>query len=454
MAINALERFVADHAKTISKSPPPKITPTGKSVGIVGSGPAGLTCAYHLALRGHAVTIFEAESELGGLLRYGIPSYRLPKDVLNEEVEDILALGIEARVDSRVEELEEVRGNHDAVFVATGFGIGGSIGIPGEDGEGVMEALEFLRRVNSGALSDIQGKVLVIGGGNAAIDAARSALRLGGAPTIVYRRSRAEMPAYEPEVEEAQKEGVTIRFLTQPVQIIREDGRLALVECVRNKRADLDDSGRRKAVPIEGSNFPMEADAVIVAVGERPDDTLFDTGLLSRSLPEEHAEEANMLSDGVYAGGDLMSPQRTVAHAIGSGRRTAMQIDRYLGGSGKDPADYITGATVKFDELNLDYFEPKPRVRIPMLSLQERERNFEEICHGLDIDAAVNEAKRCFHCGVCISCDNCFIFCPDIAVKKDENGVYAIDYDYCKGCGICVHECPRHAMSINEEIRK
>ena len=439
IAIHALERFVSDQAEPIDKSLRQKIRPSGKSVGVIGSGPAGLTCAYHLALRGHSVTMYEAESELGGLLRYGIPAYRLPRDVLDAEVNDILELGIEVRAGERVEDLEKARVDHDSLFMATGFGLSRKLGIAGEEGDGVIDAIEFLKLANGGAAPDIKGKALVVGGGNAAIDAARVARRLGAESTVMYRRSRAEMPAWAPEVEEAEREGVAIRFLAQPVDIFRENGRIIMIECVRNQLGDGDDSGRRAPSPIEGSNFPVEADTVIVAVGERPDEVLVDPGL----LPE-----------GVFAGGDLTSPQRTVAHAIGSGRRAAISIDKFLGGEGKDPADDLGREVVKYEGLNPDYFVPKSRMRIPKLPLHERGHNFKEVFRDIGVEAAIEEADRCFHCGACVACDNCFIFCPDIAVKKDKGGIYSIDYDYCKGCGICVHECPHDAMSIDEEVRE
>jgi 2-oxoacid:acceptor oxidoreductase delta subunit (pyruvate/2-ketoisovalerate family) len=439
IAIHALERFISDNAESGSKKPYERTTPTGKSVGIIGSGPAGLTCAYHLALRGHSVTIYEAESELGGLLRYGIPAYRLPRDVLDGEINDILELGVEVRAGERVDDLEKVRTDHDSLFVATGFGLSRKLGIPGEAGDGVIDAVEFLKRANGGATPDIKGKVLVVGGGNSAIDTARVVRRLGAEPTVMYRRSRAEMPAWAPEVEEAEREGVAIRFLTQPLEIICENGSVVVVECVRNRLGEPDDSGRREPSPIEGSNFPVEADTVIVAIGERPDETFVDPG----SLPE-----------GMFVGGDLTSPQRTVAHAIGSGRRAAVAIDKFLDGKGKDPADYLGREVVTYEGLNPEYFAPKSRMRIPKLPLHERERNFKEVFKDIGGEAATEEADRCFHCGACVACDNCFIFCPDIAVKKDTGGIYSIDYDYCKGCGICVHECPRDAMSIDEEIRE
>jgi len=454
IAIHTLERFVSDNANTGEHAPGRKMKPTGKSVGVIGSGPAGLTCAYHLALRGHAVTIYEAETQLGGLLRYGIPAHRLPKEILDAEIEEILELGIEARTGERVDDLERIRGAHDATFVATGLGASNRLGIPGEEGDGVFDAIDFLKRINSGAAPDIGGKAVIVGGGNAAVDSARAALRLGAAPTIVYRRSRAEMPAYRAEVEEAEREGVAIRFLTQPVEIIRDNGRVVLIDCVRNRLGEADESGRREPIPIEGSNFPIEADTVIVAVGERSDDALVDAGALSEAVSDGSTDAPSRKPADVFAGGDITSPQRTVAHAIGSGRRTAALIDRFLGGSGEDPADYLAREIAGFDDLNLEYFTTRPRIRIPMMPLSERERNFGEIQLGISAGAAAEEAGRCFHCGACVECDNCLIFCPDLSVKKDGDGNYYIDYDYCKGCGICVHECPRDAMSIDEEIRK
>ncbi|GAB4341025.1 MAG: NAD(P)-binding protein [Candidatus Abyssubacteria bacterium] len=437
VAIHSLERFVSDHARSIDTLERPRVEKSGKRIGVVGSGPAGLACAYHLALRGHDAVVYEAETELGGLLRHGIPAYRLPKDVLNEEIEDILALGIDVRTGVRVEDFEELRATHDAVFVATGLGVSKRLGIPGEAGEGVMSALDFLNRVNSGAAPELRGKVVIVGGGNAAIDAARAAVRLGEAPTILYRRSREEMPAYPPEVEEAEREGVAIHFLAEPVEIIRENGRPILLECVRNQLGEIDKDGRKKPIAIKGSNFFVEASAVIVAIGEGPETTF--------------SELYQSKSSNVFFGGDLIVPQRTVAHAIGSGRRAAMEIDRCLGGCGQDPAGVMEGPVVRFEDINIDYFVRTPRARVPMLSLGERQGNFSEVCLGLEPSAALEEAGRCFHCGACISCDNCFDLCPDIAVRKTTDGRYLIDYDYCKGCGICVHECPRNAMSIAEE---
>ncbi|MBI5119322.1 2-oxoacid:acceptor oxidoreductase family protein [Candidatus Poribacteria bacterium] len=486
VAINSLERFVADHAKALGGASPPKAVETGKRVGIIGSGPAGLSCAYHLALRGHSVTIYEAEGKLGGLLRYGIPAYRLPKDVLDEEIEDIIRLGIEVRTGARIEDLNELRGLHDVLFVATGLGKENRLHIPGEEGKGVMGALKLLRLVSCGSRPDVGGKALIVGGGNAAVDAARSALRLGARPTIIYRRSREQMPAYAPEVEEAQKEGVNIIYLAQPVEIVRKDGRVIGCACVRNQLGEADDSGRGRPAPLEGSNFFVEADSVIVAAGEHPDDQLIDaySGTPCRPAkagsPNKLTLDDNgafrILSDVVFAGGDLISATRTVAHAIGSGRQAALLLDKSLGrssgtvpiygprlpgrrigtvpDSGENHAESRNGEAVGFENINLDYFRAGPRVPTPMLPIREREGNFVEIISGVGSEAAAREAGRCFHCGACISCDNCYVYCPDLAIKKLPDGAYSIDYDYCKGCGLCVHECPRNAMAIAEEASR
>lgn len=441
IAIHALERFVGDQSKVRIK---PSVSASGKKIGVIGSGPAGLTCAFHLALLGHAVTVYEAEAEPGGLLRYGIPAYRLPKDVLQEEVDDILSTGIELKTGTRIEDLDDAAHKHDAVFVAVGYGNSRSLQISGESEDGVIDAIAFLKMVNSGQAPSVGNAAIVIGGGNAAVDAARTAVRLGADTTIVYRRSKAEMPAYPPEVEEAQKEGVTIRYLTSPTEIIRDEHGSLLLACVGNRLGEPDESGRRRPEPIADSQFVLQANTVISAVGEAPDGRL-----VAQAFADE---DARSLKKNVFIGGDLISPNRTVAYAIGSGRRAAVLIHASFGGSVQDPAAYPEHQVVKFESLNMDYFRHRARVRLGMLSLAERKGSFAEVSRALGSLSAAEEAARCFHCGACISCDNCRVYCPDVAVKKLKDG-YAIDYDYCKGCGICVFECPRNAMSLDEEER-
>jgi 2-oxoacid:acceptor oxidoreductase delta subunit (pyruvate/2-ketoisovalerate family) len=446
IAIHALERFIGDEAKI--KSRRSDVATTGMSIGVVGSGPSGLTCAFHLAQMGHSVTVYEAEAEPGGLLRYGIPAYRLPKDVLGEEIHDILNVGIELKTGTRIDDIEELRRRHNAVFYGAGFGSSQKLDIPGEENDGVMDAVNFLKLINSGQSPTIGKSVIVVGGGNAAVDAARSARRLGADATILYRRTKSEMPAYAPEVEEAEKEGVTIRYLTQPSEIIRDSNGALLVLCSQNRLGEPDESGRRQPIAVAGSQFILQGDTIIVAVGERPENRV-----LSQNFISESSGGAKKLKEGIFVGGDLITVNRTVAHAIGSGRRAAVLIHAWLGGSAEDPAAYPEHEIVPFEKLNLDYFPHKPRVRLPMLSLREREKNFAEIYRVINSRAAAEETERCFHCGACISCDNCRLYCPDIAVRKSVEGEYSIDYDYCKGCGICVYECPRNAMSIRQEVR-
>ncbi|RJP18843.1 MAG: FAD-dependent oxidoreductase [Candidatus Abyssobacteria bacterium SURF_5] len=444
IAIHALERYIGDHTK--SKVGKYKFPQTGKRIAVLGAGPAGLTCAFHLARLGHSVTIFEAETEPGGLLRYGIPAYRLPKDVLCEEIDNILSLGIDLKTGTAINDLEELRQRHDAVFLASGFGSVRKLGIPGEEEERVIDALSFLKLVNSGRIPAIGKTVLVIGGGNAAVDAARSALRLGAQPTLLYRRTRNEMPAYAPEVEEAQKEGVAIRYLVQLSEIARDAGGGLLVACEQCRLGEPDRSGRRQPEPLAGSRFLLQADTVITAIGEAPDNRLMEQALTQSKASAE-------LRENVFIGGDLVTSIRTVSHAIGSGRRAAILIHASLGGSIEDPAAYPEHDVARFESLNMDYFPHKPRIRLPMLSLRERERTFQEIYRDIHSHSATEEAGRCFHCGACIACDTCRIYCPDIAIRKSGAADYSIDYDYCKGCGICAFECPRNAMTLDEETR-
>jgi len=472
-AINALERFLGDYAYQSGKQfSPPKEKRKGK-VAIIGSGPAGLSCAYHLASLGYQVTIFEGQPKLGGVLRYGIPSYRLPKDILDQEIENILSLGVEVRTDTRLgkEVTWKALKPYSAIFIATGAWKSVPLQIPGEEAGRVMSGLEFLQKVNSGETIKLGQRVAIIGGGNTAMDAARSALRLGAKPLVIYRRTKEEMPAWEEEVAEAEEEAIEFIFLISPVKIITESGKVKGIECLKNLLGPPGKDGRPQPQPIEGSNFILQVDTVISAIGEVPDFSF---------LPEEMQKSAGSLivnetgttsMPKVFAGGDVVAQPRTVSYAIGSGKKAAIAIEATL--QGKDAAEALRQArwgekgsismdrykqggldgpaeeVVKFSELNTAYFQPKKRKPREKLPAAERTSGFAEVNLGISRETALEEAKRCFNCGVCNLCHNCFLFCPDMAIsaRPDQQG-YAINLDYCKGCCICVEECPRGAISV------
>ena len=476
-SINALERFVGDQAFQSGKRFPPPQEKKREKVAIIGSGPAGLSCAYHLSSLGYGVTLFEAQPKLGGVLRYGIPSYRLPKDILDQEIDNILSLGVEAKTGVRVG--KDVRWaelkNFDAVFVAAGAWKSLPLKVPGEDAKGVMSGLEFLQRVNSGQPVDPGQRVAIIGGGNTAMDAARSALRLGAKPLIIYRRTREEMPAWEEEVSETGEKSIEFIFLSSPVKIVTENGKVKGVECIKNLLGPIGKDGRREPRPIEGSNFTLPVDAVISAVGETPDFSFLPEELRQStgSLPVDETGATGV--KGVFAGGDIIAQPRTVSYAIGSGKKAAMAVDATLRGKNaveglrsarwgekgslsmarykKGGTDGIAPEVIPFSALNTAYFKRQVRKRKEKLPLSRRTSGFSEVNLGLSPDSALYEAKRCFNCGVCNLCHNCFIYCPDLAIsaRPDKQG-YDINYDYCKGCCICVEECPRGAISV--EVKK
>jgi len=476
--INALERFMADAASRKGRRLSFKREKRKEKIAVIGSGPAGLTCAYHLARMGYGVTVFEAFPVLGGMLRVGIPEYRLPKKVLEEEIDQILELGVKVEINARLgadfllSDLKE----YPAVFLAMGNHRSKSLGIPGEDSAGVMSGLEFLRNVSLGKEVALGKRVAVIGGGNTAFDAARSALRLGAKPFIVYRRTREEMPAFPGEILEAEEEGIEVSYLVSPTRLIAENGKISRLECLKNRLGPADEDGRRRPVAIKGSNFFLEVDQVISAIGEDAD---------LAALPKRIGLKENVIltdergatkQKGVFAGGDIIQQPRTVVHAIGSGKRAAIFIDSFLKGEKweglfdglrigergslsmkrylQEESERVplSSKTVHLKDLNLDYFEYKKRKKMPKTQTSKRLGSFEEVNLSLSEETAREEANRCFNCGVCNLCDNCYIFCPDVAIQKQgEDGPNVIDYDHCKGCGICVEECPRDALVMEEE---
>ena len=471
VSINALERFVADATTRARSRHLDRCEQRPERVAIVGSGPAGLSCAYHLARLGYHADVLEALPVPGGILRVGIPEYRLPLDILNREIHDIEALGVRIRTNTRVDKhfLDKHGREYQAVFMATGAHKSQRLSISGEEGENVFAGLSFLRGVRMEEKVSPGKRVAIIGGGNTALDAARSALRLGSRPLIVYRRSEEEMPAFQAEIDEALEEGVEIEFLTQPVKVIRENGRVVGLECVTMRLGDEDASGRKRPVPIDHSNFTLDVDGILVAIGETSNAGFVEDwgGLTMEDIP-------GCESRGIFFGGDLVSPYRTVSHAIGSGKRGAIAIDAYLrkeqpsgildaiqigetGGISMrkylDP-EYraLSRHVVTFEELNTAYFEPMQRVDRDRAPVASRIRDFREVNKGLSRQQARHEAERCFNCGTCNECENCYVFCPDVSILRNMKKLkHDINYDYCKGCGICFAECPRNAISLVEE---
>ncbi|MBS3905597.1 MAG: FAD-dependent oxidoreductase [Syntrophaceae bacterium] len=477
IAIHALERFVADFGSCLSRKTGKAGEKRKEKVAIIGSGPAGMSCAFHLARLHYDVTVFESFSLAGGMLRMGIPSYRLPKDILNREISDIEALGVEIRTgvslgeDLRLEDLKD----YQAVFISTGAHRSRGLRIPGEKEKGVLSGLDLLKKINLSKRVKLGDKIAVIGGGNTAMDVARSVIRLGKKATILYRRSREEMPAFEDEILEALEEGVKIRYLVNPIRVGQKDG-LKRLECLRMELSEKDESGRRRPVPIPNSNLFIDSDHVVIAAGEEIEASFLPEGLEKKEGIILTRRDGSAGIKGVFAGGDLTSNQRTVAHAIGSGKKAAMAIDCFFKGKdgeeviiqhliGEGPSLSIFGYlhpgerlrnshVVTFEELNMDYFEPAKRQGESKSAVKERIKGFKEVSSTLSEGVALDEAERCFSCGTCNECENCYVFCPDGSIlKREELFPHQVDYDYCKGCGICFTECPRGAISLQGEAK-
>jgi len=425
VAIRALKRAVADWAREHADEVeiPRRGERTGKRVAIVGSGPAGLTCAYHLARKGHEVTVFEALPVPGGMLAVGIPDYRLPKDILQEEIRHVENLGVEIKTGVRIEKLEDVEG-YDAVFVAAGAHRSRKLNIPGEEQEGVLYAARFLRRVNLGEEVGIRGRVLVIGGGSAAIDSARTAFRLGADEVVIcYRRTMSEMPASHEEVQQAIEEGVKFEFLISPVEIV-VDGKVRGVKFIKNRLGEVDESGRPRPVPIPGTEFIMEADAVIVSIGQMPDTSfLKDWGIEitnnGRVLVDEYLQTSRK---GVFAGGDAVRGPATVVEAIADGIHAAECIDAFLRGAIPN-VERREERVVPLEEVHIRGVVGERRVPIPKRPVVRR-TGFQEVELAYSEEAAIREAGRCLNCSVCSVCRECERHCEANAIVHSQEDTH------------------------------
>lgn len=485
VAIRALKRLVADIEREQGRVRSELIPKTHREkIAIIGAGPAGLSAAYDLAKLGYSVTVYEHMPEPGGMMRYGIPSFRLQKFVVANEIAYIKDLGVEIK--TGVEFGKDItlysllNEGYKAIFIAIGAQLSRKLGILGEDLAGVIHAVEFLRNVSLGKHVDVGERVAVIGGGNSAIDAARTARRLGAKEVmILYRRSRNEMPALPLEIEAAEEEGIRLHFLVAPKRIIGEGGKVKAIECLRMKLGEPDAGGRRRPLPIEHSEHMYEVDMVIPAIGQLPDTSCLPPILLDvgeekarkkTSTVPAHAVTLETSIPGVFAGGDVVTGPVSIIEAIGAGKRAAVSIARYLNGqdlkTGREEVEETTWVK------NWESVTKKPR-RFP-ISLEKPRASFEEVDQLLARikEVAMFEARRCLECGpcaeclkseemcevdkvivdetLCSGCNVCAVVCPFGAIKKNEKGVAQVDEYLCKGCGLCAAYCPERAISMQQ----
>ncbi len=442
VGINSVERFLGDEALKRGWRFEKSAARSGKRVLIVGAGPSGLSAAYHLARAGHEAVIRDAGPYAGGMMRFGIPKYRLPREVLDGEISRIVALGVELQLNRKVDNLAEAMKGFDAAFLAVGAHIGKRAYIPAGASARILDAVSVLRSMEGEEKPMLGRRVVVYGGGNTALDVARTAKRLGAEEAIiVYRRTRERMPAHDFELEEALQEGVLVKWLST----IKQAGEASITV----EKMALDEKGFPQPT---GELETLAADSVVLALGQDVDLGLLDNvpGIEKHDGVVKVAPNMMTGHPGIFAGGDMVPSERTVTVAVGHGTKAARHIHAWLQNASYEKAQKHEAAG--FDKVNPWYYSDAPKTVRPMLELVRRQSSFDEVQGGLDESTALFEARRCLSCGNCFECDNCYGVCPDNAVIKLGAGKrYEFNYDYCKGCGMCAAECPCGAIQMVPE---
>ncbi|MBZ0216895.1 MAG: FAD-dependent oxidoreductase [Fimbriimonadaceae bacterium] len=451
VGICSLERFVGDMALTEGWEFPQPAKSRSESIAIVGGGPAGLSAAYQLRRHGYQVALYESRDQLGGLLRYGIPAYRLDKEVMDGEIQRIVNLGVEIHLNAEITDsaaLQKLRGDHDAVYLATGATRSKTLPNLEYGQSWVMDSADFLAATNAGKPCELGERILVIGGGSAAMDVARTARRLNKAVTVLSLEPEDQLPAQRVEVDEALEEGIS--FVSGAMMQSVESGDSGLkLNCIRVDFRPGDARGIFTVDPVAGSEFTLQADAIIPSIGQDADVARWD-GVVKKNGPVIQTDKQwQTAAPGIFSGGDVASMDRFVTQAVGMGKQAADEIGRFVNPE-HVAAPRSANPEVPVSQINTYYYPPVNRHMPGNADIAARLQNFAEVQQKLGGDEAIAEASRCFSCGTCIYCDNCFLYCPDMAITKLERR-YEVKTDYCKGCGLCVAECPTGSISMREE---